>query len=205
MRGGQRPEVDEATFLEVLDETVERLEGAGIPFLIMGGISSASHGRERWTHDIDVFLRPEDAGQALATLAAAGFTTEETFWDWLFKAYRQDVMVDLIFRSAGGIGLDDEMLARARRIDFHGVKAPMLSPEDLLVIKVVVHDEQMPRHWHDALGLIGRAELDWDYLVRRARQYGARRVLALLVYAQSNDLIVPNRVIDELYRAIYRS
>ena len=39
----------------------------------------------------------------------------------------------------------------------------------------------------------------------RARQVGARRVLALLVYAQSNDLVVPNRVVEQLFEEIYRS
>ena len=38
-----------------------------------------------------------------------------------------------------------------------------------------------------------------------ARQFGARRVLALLVYAQSNDLVVPNRVIEQLFEEIYKS
>lgn len=32
---------------------------------------------------------------------------------------------------------------------------------------------------------------------------GARRVLALLIYAQSTDLVVPNDVIEQLYKTIY--
>ena len=205
MSGGFEPEVDDGTFLAVLDEAVGVLRAADVPFVVMGGISSSTHGRERWTHDADFFVRPEDARRGLEALAEAGFETEETYWDWLFKAFKKQVMVDLIFRSTGGIRLDDEMLARAGEADFHGVSAPMLPPEDLLVIKAVVHDEHMPRHWHDGLGIVGHCELDWDYLLRRARSHGARRVLAMLVYAQSNDLIVPNRVIEELFDAIYRS
>jgi hypothetical protein len=38
--------------------------------------------------------------------------------------------------------------------------------------------------------------------MRRARQAGARRVLSLLVYAQSNDLVVPDRVIDDLFEMV---
>jgi predicted nucleotidyltransferase len=205
LQGGHEPAVDDETFLAVLAEAVEIVRGADVPFVVMGGISSATHGRDRWTHDVDFFVRPEDAGRALEALAEAGFETEQTYWDWLFKAFRKDVMVDLIFRSTGGIRLDDEMVERAREYEFHGVAAPMIPPEDLLVIKAVVHDEHMPRHWHDGLGILGHCELDWDYLLRRARSHGARRVLAMLVYAQSNDLIVPNRVVEELFDAIYRS
>ena len=66
-----------------------------------------------------------------------------------------------------------------------------------------VHDEHMPRHWHDALAVLAVSELDCDYLTRRARQYGARRVLSLLLYAQSNDLIVPSTPVRNLFEAIF--
>ena len=195
---------DEAVFCDTLGETVRVLDEAAVEYVLMGGIGSASHGRPRWTHDIDVFVRPEDAGRALDALEGAGYETERTFPDWLFKAFKNGIMVDLIFRSSGGIVLDDEVVERARRLEFKGVDVPVIPPEDLIVIKAIVHDEHMPRHWHDALAIVaGCPELDWDYLVRRARQYGARRVLSLLVYAQSNDLIVPLAPLRSLFDAIY--
>ena len=46
------------------------------------------------------------------------------------------------------------------------------------------------------------SDLDWDYLERRARR-APRRVLSLLIYAQSIDLFVPNRVIRSLFEAAY--
>jgi hypothetical protein len=36
-------------------------------------------------------------------------------------------------------------------------------------MKALAHLEEAPRYWHDALGIIAASELDWDYLVRRAR------------------------------------
>jgi predicted nucleotidyltransferase len=201
------PAFEEALFQEILKESVEVLDLARIPFLVMGGIGSSVHGRERWTHDIDYFVKREDAARALEVLATAGYETEKTFWDWLYKAWRPDaksIVVDLIFRSSGHVRLDDAMIERARRFDFRGVQVKVIPAEDLLVMKAVAHDEHLPRHWYDALGLVARCDLDWDYLLQRARQCGARRVLSLLVYAQSDDLIVPNRVIEELTDAIYR-
>ena len=194
---------EEENFCAVLAETVATLDYAGVPFVLMGGIGSASHGRPRWTHDIDVFIRPEDARRALDALAARDFGTEETYPDWLFKGFKSDVMVDLIFRSSGGILLDEEMIERGLEIEFKGVAVRVIPPEDLIVIKAVVHDEHMPRHWHDALAVLAVTDLDWDYLVRRARQYGARRVLSLLLYAQSNDLIVPTAPVRGLFEAIF--
>ena len=192
---------EETRFLAALDETVSAIETEGIPYLLMGGIASASVGRPRLTHDIDVFVRPEDAKLVLEVLAKRGFDTEERFPHWLFKAYKHEMMVDIIFRSTGDIYLDDEMLTRAHVASFKGRDVRLIPPEDLLVIKALVHDEHMPRHWHDALGIVAWGELDWDYLLQRAR-HGARRVLSLLLYAQSNDLVVPQRVVRELFSLI---
>jgi hypothetical protein len=194
---------DDELFGVVLADTLAALDGAEVAHIFMGGIGAATHGRPRWTHDIDVFVRPEDAGRALRALGAAGFRTEQTYPDWLYKAFKHNVMVDVIFKSLGGILLDDEMLARARPEEFMGQQPRVMAPEDLLVIKAVVHDEHMPRHWHDALAIVSHCDLDWDYVVRRARQYGVRRVLSLLLYAQSNDLVVPAGPVKALFESAF--
>jgi hypothetical protein len=77
-----------------------------------------------------------------------------------------------------------------------------VSPEDLIVMKAVATVEDTARYWHDALSVLGRPDLDWGYLTRRAKQHGARRILALLFFAQSMDLLVPEEVITELLDAI---
>jgi predicted nucleotidyltransferase len=183
-------------------EAIEAVEAAGVQYLVIGGLASSLLGRPRTTRDVDLFVRREDAATALVALAEAGFDTEETNPQWIFKATREDVVIDLIFWLKGDVYLDDEMLARARDEPLGGRTVRVMPPEDLVVVKAVIHDEQTPRHWHDALGVLRDQDLDWDYLVRRAR-HGARRVLALLVYAQSNDLIVPDDAIRGLFEAIY--
>ncbi len=197
----QNHEFDEPSFLLALDETITAFEEGGVDYLFMGGIASACQGRPRFTHDIDVFVRPQDARRALEALEAKGFETEETYAEWLYKGFKHEQMVDIIFRSSGDIYLDDEMLERAPVTPFMGRDVRIVPAEDLIVIKAVVHNEHMPRHWHDALALIAVADLDWDYLVRRARK-GVRRVLRLLLYAQSNDLVVPWKPVRELFRLI---
>jgi hypothetical protein len=94
----------------------------------------------------------------------AGFTTEETDPVWIYKAFKDDVMVDVIFMVMGGIYLDDQMLARSIERDYEGLRR--------------------------------------EYLLRRGR-VGARRMLALLIYAQSSDILVPDWVIRRLYDEIY--
>jgi Nucleotidyl transferase of unknown function (DUF2204) len=194
---GTLPEVDEATFLAVLGDAIRVAESTGLPHAFMGGIASTALGRPRWTHDIDLCVHPTDARAMLAAFADAGYQTEETDQGWLYKATRDGVLVDVVFESTGGIVLDDEMLARVRQGRFGQLRLNILGPEDLLVIKALVHREHRQRHWFDALALVETGELDWPYLLRRAAP-GPRRVASLLLYAQTDGLRVPDWVIEAL-------
>jgi predicted nucleotidyltransferase len=195
--GGSVPVMDEATFHRVLSDAIRVAESTGLPHAFMGGIASTALGRPRWTHDVDLLVRPGDARAMLRAFAAAGFDTEETDQTWLYKATRDGVLVDLVFESTGGIVLDDEMLSRVRPASFDGLPLSVLAPEDLLVIKAIVHREHRQRHWFDALALVETGELDWPYLLRRAEP-NPRRVASLLLYAQTDGLEVPDWVIEEL-------
>jgi predicted nucleotidyltransferase len=190
-------DVEEEVFLRVLRETAEAL--AGIPHVFMGGLASAALGRPRWTHDIDVFVKPEDNRRALDVLEDAGFITQDTDPSWLYKALKDEVLVDVIFRSDGRVVLDDEMVTRARTTEVAGAKVPVIPAEDLIVIKALVFKERAPRHWYDALALLQRTDLDWDYLVRRALPYDSSKVLSLLIYARSEDCAIPIDAIDRLF------
>jgi predicted nucleotidyltransferase len=198
---GEEPSDEDlqATFADA----VEALRAAEVPYLLIGGLSASAFARPRITDDIDVFVRPDMARKVLQTLDAAGFDTEETDDRWLFKAFKRGVLVDVIFRSSGDVYVDDEMLERADLQEHWGVTAPLISPEDLLVIKAVATTEHGSHHWYDALAVIARCPLDWAYLMRRARQAGPRRVLSLLLYAESNDLAVPAEVIEALFEVVH--
>ena len=191
--------------LTVLDQALEALRRSGIPHGLIGGIASVVLGRARWTRsheDIDFFVRHEDADVALQTLSEAGFETEEHNPQWIFKATKDGVLVDVIFRSTGDIYMDEEMIDRIREEEFRDRRVPLISPEDLLVMKALAHDEETFSYWHDALSLLTREDLDWEYLLRRARRHGPRRILSLLLYAGSVDLVVPADVMDDLYRTV---
>jgi predicted nucleotidyltransferase len=189
-------------FNRVLGQTVEAMEASGLKYCFIGGVASGGLGRPRSTHDIDLFVKPEDAQLALQALERFEFRTERTDPSWLYKGFKEDVLVDVIFKSKGEIYLDAEMYARSIKAEFHGKQLRLVAPEDLLIIKAAAHSELTPGHWHDATALLSHANLDWEYLIRRARR-APRRVLSLLLYAQSNDIWVPNFVINELYQGIF--
>ena len=56
-------------------------------------------------------------------------------------------------------------------------------------------------HGQHGDGYVG--DLDWEYLTARAVHHGPRRVLSLLLYAESNDLAVPNDTVKALFEAVH--
>jgi hypothetical protein len=185
---------------DVLLRAVDALELAGIPYALMGGLASAAIGRSRHTHDVDLFVTVADADRALETLDRAGFGTERTDPEWLYKAFWDDTLVDVIFVSKGGVRFDEEMREHRRPVEIRGRSVPALSPEDMLVIKAMANAEHVPRHWHDGLGIVSAADLDWPYLLRRARPH-ASRVASLLLYALSDGQELPAEHVRELFEA----
>ena len=179
-----------------------RSTDAEIPFLLIGGIGSAVYGRDQGTRDIDVFVRPETARKVLDVLRERGFETKEVAERWLSKAIKHGVLVDVIFRSSRDILLGDEMFERAEVMPFRGRMVRIAPPEDLIVMKACAMSEDTSRYWYDAVSIIAHTELDWDYLVERARQHGARRMLSLLLFATSLDIVVPSEPIETLHDAI---
>ncbi len=200
----QKQDVSDDVFLGVLEECVSTFEENGIDYVFIGGIPSSLFGRPRGTPDIDILVRQEDAERASKLLAEAGFDTQSTHSEWLYKGTKNGVVVDIIFRSEGDVYLDDEMSSRGTDGHYKGKHLRLVPPEDLVVMKAIAHEEATPQYWYDALAIIGRADLDWDYLIRRARQHGGRRILSLLVYAESNDLVVPVQAIRTLFDSLYQ-
>lgn len=190
------------SIISTLFAALESIEEKEIQYALIGGIAVKELGRPRVTHDIDIFVKPDDADYVLEILAQKGFEIEKRDPFWLFKAWRDDVLVDVIFRSCGDIYFEEEVRSHVRRIPYYGRSINAISPEDFIVIKSAAHQEDNPHHWHDALAVLTQGNLDWDYLLKRSR-HSPRRMLALLIYAQSNDIAIPSDLIQKLYKSIF--
>jgi hypothetical protein len=195
---------DSKRFNSALFATLDSLEKNKIDYALIGGVAASTHGRPRPTQDIDIFVRPEDAEGILEIFKNAGFETKRFDPSWLFKAYKDDVLIDVIFRSEANIYFDDEMSKHSVVQQYRGRAMRVVSPEDFVIIKCAAHSEEGPHHWHDALAVLSQAKIDWDYLIHRARK-APRRLLALLIYAQAVDMWVPDAHIDKLYFSIFGS
>lgn len=188
-------------YASVLRAATEALDTAGIKHLVFGSIATRALGRPRaidTNEDIDIFVRPPDAPAALETLASAGFVTAEHEPTWAHEAKRGGVTVDVIFKAAGRVYMDDDMFERGVHTTVMGVDVRLVPPEDLAVMKALLHGEDRAFDWFDAVALLEREDLDWDYLTSRAEAYGTHRVLSLMIFASTEGVEVPPHAIERL-------
>jgi hypothetical protein len=189
----------------VLREATTSLDRRGIAHVVFGSLATITLGRPRPLEpgeDIDLLIRPPDVDAVAAALEADGFVVEPTDPAWIHKAKRLGVTVDLIHRAGREVHLDPEMLERAVPATVLGVEVRLIPPEDLAIIKAILYTEARKKDWFDALALVARPDLDWDYLARRARGHAVQRMLSLLLYARSDGIAVPNSVVDEMIAAV---
>ena len=143
------------------------LRDAGVPYALGGGLAAWVRGGPKTEHDVDFFVKREDAERAWTALAEAGYRTERPVEDWLLKAYDGDLLVDLIFDPASG-PVDDELLARADELELRAVRVRVASLEDVMVTKLLALSEQEP----DFGGCLEiarslREQIDWEEVRRR--------------------------------------
>ena len=201
----QTREVDQERleqFREVLAEAIRIVEEEGVPYVIGGSIASNEWGRPSAVGDVDLIVQPTEAKRLLKAFDSAGYDTEESDPKWLYKAKKGDVSVDLIFEMEGHLYLEDVMVARAALSEIHGTRLRLMAAEDFIVSQAMSAGEDTPDYWYNALGVLAKTQLDWDYLVERASR-GPRRVLSLMIYAQSNDLPIPDGAIRRLFETVY--
>ena len=120
-------------FREVLAEAIEIVEGEGISYVIGGSMASNHWGRPSAVGDVDLIVQPTDAKRLLKAFDAAGYETEEAQPNWLYKAKKNDVSVDIIFEMEGHLYLEDVMVAHGELIELHGTRLRLLSAEDFVV------------------------------------------------------------------------
>ena len=193
---------EKAAFASVLTDAIEVVESEDIPYVVGGSLASMQWGRPTSIGDIDIVISPPDAKRLLGAFAAAGYETDEPEPQWLYKATKNDVTVDLIFQMQGDLYLDEVMVERGQLREIEGTKARVMPPEDFIISQAMSAREDTPDYWYNALGVLARSDLDWEYLVERASR-SPRRVLSLLIFAESNDLTIPDTAIRSLFHKLY--
>jgi hypothetical protein len=115
----------------------------GVDHMLGGGLAIWARGGPPTDHDVDFFLREEDADRALDVLTEAGFRPERPPEHWLYKAWENENLVDLVFHPAGG-PIGDEHFARADELEVSAHRLLVASIDDVLVTKLLAISEQEP-------------------------------------------------------------
>jgi hypothetical protein len=173
-----------------LKRVVAALRDAGIPFLLGGSLASWARGGPETRHDLDLMVRPEDAERALDALEDAGMRPERPPEDWLYKAWADDVLVDVIF-GPRGLEMTSEVIARGEQLHVLGIDVPVMALEDVLTTKLYTLDE----HSLDYSGVLRiaralREQIDWSTL--RARTSASPYARAFFVLAEDLGIAEPD-------------
>ena len=156
--------------LETLKVAAAALRDADVPFMLGGGLAIWARGGPETEHDVDFFVKPEDAERAWKSLEEAGFHTEEPPEGWLYKGFRNGVMVDLI-HAPSGLRIDDEFLDRAEELEVHAVRMRVMSANDVLVAKLLaMREHQVDYDQVLEMARTVREQIDWDEVRARTRE-----------------------------------
>jgi predicted nucleotidyltransferase len=162
-------EVDD-TFEELLDtlkHAAAALRDADVRFVLGGGLAVWARGGPETEHDVDLFVTPADAARAWQALEQAGFHTEEPPEGWLYKGFRNGVMVDLIYEPTG-LEVDDEFFARADELEVHAVRMPVMRADDVLVAKLLaMREHEVDYEQVLEIARTVREQIDWDEVRER--------------------------------------
>lgn len=116
---------------------------SGAAWYLFGAQAATLWGRPRLTADVDVTasVPPERLPSLIATMARHGFTIRFADDEFVtrtrvlpFVHSPTGVPLDVVL---AGPGLEDEFLARAVEVDFDGTSVPVISPEDLIITKIL--------------------------------------------------------------------
>lgn len=190
--------------LEARASAMSRLTEARIAFVVGGAYAYGTYcGIYRDTKDLDLFLLKSDALRALEVLERDGWRTEKTHRTWLFKGFKGEWFVDLIFASGNGVAVvDDEWFEHARPGEVFGQKVLIAPAEEIVWSKAFVLERER-YDGADVAHLIQRAgkQMDWNRLMRRFERYWEVLLSHLLLYRfayPSDRTVVPNWVMSAL-------
>ena len=183
MTGGELPAaVEPEPALQVaLKRSASALKADGVPFALAGGYALWVHGAPEPDHDVDLAVPEDKVAAAVESLAAAGLRIERPPEDWLFKAYADDALVDVLHRLQG-VPVTEDLVARASEFEVLGLRIPVLPPTEIMTAKLM----SMSEHYCDFAPLLPvvravREQLDWSRIVDATRGQPFAEAFLLLV------------------------
>lgn len=154
----------------VYREALQALNAAGVPYIVSGLYAIYEYtGIYRQTKDLDLFFQPAHVVEAGRVLKAAGFAVHVEQAHWLAKAFKNGMLVDLIYGMGNGLSfIDDAWYAHSRPGILAAEPVRISPPEELIWHRLFVSE----RHRYDMADIVHLilargGELNWERLLSR--------------------------------------
>lgn len=132
--------------LDVLASLAAWLKEAGIRGAVIGGVAASLHGRPRMTQDVDAVIWLDTAQLQAFLDAGSRFGFKARISDAVEFAASNRVLLMTHEQSRtpvditlGALPFEEEAIARASISTVRGVSFPVITPEDLVIMKAVAH------------------------------------------------------------------
>ncbi len=165
------------------------LDRLGIVYAVTGGYALAFTGRLRTTFDIDIILelpasRVDALASALQKISEAAYVDKNMILRAVerhgeFNVINPDSGVKIDFWVQGASPYIKEKLKRREMRYINGYKVSFVSPEDLILSKLLWHKvSESEQQFKDVESLVlMQKNLDWPYLWKWSKKQGTARIL----------------------------
>ena len=173
--------------LEVLKMVSQRLEKAGIPYMITGSVASNFYAVPRMTRDVDIVIqiKKEDAGRMTEIFKQDFYVDRDSIEEAVEKRGMFNIIhnqyvfkVDFIIRKDSPYR--ELEFQRRRKTEVEGVPMWVVTPEDLILSKLFwAKDSLSELQLGDVRNLLeAPGGLDQRYLEKWVRELGLEEVYA---------------------------
>ncbi len=166
----------------VLADFVRLFDELAMDYAVMGGLAVRVHGIPRPTFDLDftVAINRQELPRFYERVTAAGYTIPEAYsTGWVDQVAGLPLIKVKFFVAGNSVDLDlflaespfqRELMKRRQRHVVDGQPTWVVSPEDLILLKLIAH---RPRDFVDVADvLFAQGQLDEAYLRRWATELG---------------------------------
>ena len=183
-------DADRAAYLRVMARVASALDAVGVDYVVTGSMAAGFFGTPRFSADIDIVINAttQDRSYVAKVLTDDFFADadvirqafgERSMFNIVDK--EEHVNVDIIFWNK--TFSPGDIFARHREVDVEGTIVKLISPEDLIIAKLLwAKDSHSEMQMRDIHGLLHYHGLDHDDVRRTAGRLG---VVGLLEEARS--------------------
>lgn len=172
---------------EAIIAVVDALEASGLPYMVVGSLSSNYYGVPRSTGDADfvIALAGRPITDILQRLGPEFQLEQQMSFETItatqrYKLHVSGTQFEVELFLLGSEAHDQSRFNRRRRVAFYGRNAFVPSPEDVVVTKL--RWSLQGSRWKDRDDVrnvlaVQAGNLDWDYMQRWCREHGTLDLL----------------------------